>query len=115
MQAFATGALGVGSCDWRTWRPRGATPRPRSGAEARRTPCLRGGSQVELPHIQGQGQQPRVPGCDGVGTAERTYPMPEARSHGPEEEQPHLQGAVAVWAQEGLEELFPDQGQKGWK
>ena len=56
-----------------------------------------------------------MPGCDGVGTAERTYPMPEARSHGPEEEQPHLQGAVAVWAQEGLEELFPDQGQKGWK
>ena len=96
-------------------RLRGATPCPKSGAEARRTPCLRGGDQEELLHVRGQRQWPRVPGCDGVGTAERTYPMPEARSHGPEEEQPHLQGAVAVWAQEGLEELFPDQGQKGWK
>ena len=29
------------------------------------------------------------------------------------EEQPHLQGLVAVRAQEGLEELFHIQGQKG--
>ena len=36
---------------------------PRSGAEAGRTPCPRGGSQEELPHIRGQGQEPRVPGC----------------------------------------------------
>ena len=38
--------------------------------------------------------------------------MPEARGSG-WEEQPHLQGAVAEWAQEGLEELFHVQGQKG--
>ena len=31
--------------------------------------------------------------------------MPEARDGG-QEEQPHLQGAVASQAQEGLEELF---------
>ena len=30
----------------------GATQRPRSGTEVRRTPCLRGHSQEELPHIQ---------------------------------------------------------------
>ena len=30
--------------------------------------------QEELPHVRGQGQQPRVPGCDGAGTAERSYP-----------------------------------------
>ena len=30
---------------------RGATPRPRSGAEAARTPCPKGGGQEELPHI----------------------------------------------------------------
>ena len=30
-------------------RPRGATPRPRSGAEAGRTPCPKGGGQEELP------------------------------------------------------------------
>ena len=38
--------------------------------------------------------------------------MPKVRGHGPEE-QPHLQGAVAAWAQEGLEELFYIQSQKG--
>ena len=38
--------------------------------------------------------------------------MPEARGCG-REEQPHLQGVVSVWAQEGLEELFHVQGQKG--
>ena len=31
------------------------------------------------------------------------------------EEQPHDQGAVAVWAQEGLEELFHVKGQEGWQ
>ena len=48
---------------------RGATPRPRSGAEAGRTPCLRGGSQEELPHVRDQGQRPRVPACDSTGAA----------------------------------------------
>ena len=42
----------------------------------------------------------------------RTYPTPEARGHG-WEEQPHLQGVVAAWVQERLEELFHVQGQKG--
>ena len=60
-------------------QPRGVTPRPRSGAEARRTPCLRGGIQEELPHVRGQGQRPRLPGCNGAGTAERSYPTPEVR------------------------------------
>ena len=75
---------------------------------------VRDGGQEELPYVRGQGQWRRVPSCDGAGTVERTYPTSEARSHGLEE-QPHLQGAVVVWAQEGLEELFPDQGQKRWK
>ena len=35
-----------------------------------------GGGQEELPHIRGQGQRPRVPGCGGAGTAERSYPSP---------------------------------------
>ena len=38
-------------------RPRRATPRLRPGAEAGRTPGLKGGSQEELPHIRGQGQR----------------------------------------------------------
>ena len=52
------------------------------------------------PH-QGQGQRPRVPGCNGTGTAERNYLMSEARGNDQEsypkpeargssrEEQPH--------------------------
>ena len=38
--------------------------------------------------------------------------MPEAKGIG-REQRPHLQGVVAVWAKEGLEELFHVQGQKG--
>ena len=33
----------------------------------------------ELPHVRGQGQQPRVPDCDGAGMAQRSYPMSEVR------------------------------------
>ena len=92
---------------------------------ATRAKCLRGGSQEELPEVRGQGQQPRVPGCDGAGMAERSYPTSEVaaaagRSYptsevrgGYREELPHLQGAVAARAQEGLEELFHVQGQEG--
>ena len=35
-----------------------------------------GGGQEELPHIRGQGQRLRVPGCDNAGAAERSYPCP---------------------------------------
>ena len=45
----------------------------------------------ELPHVRGQGQQPTLPGCDGTGTAERSYPMSEARGDG-WEEIPHVRG-----------------------
>ena len=49
----------------------------------------------------------------GSGQEELPYaPTPEARG-GSLEDQPHVQGAVAVWAQKGLEEIFHDQGQKG--
>ena len=93
----------------------------------------------ELPHVWGQGQQPRVPGCDGAGMAERSYPASEVRGGGREElphvrgwgggreelphaptpkargggqeDQPHVQGAMAAWAQEGLEELSHVEGQ----
>ena len=42
----------------------------------------------------------------------RSYPRPEARGGG-QEELPYVQGAVAAWAQEGLEELFHVQDQEG--
>ena len=37
------------------------------------------GGQEELPHVRCQGQRPRVPDCDGVGTAERSYPASEVK------------------------------------
>ena len=48
-----------------------------------------------------------VRGCD-----KRSYPTPEARGGG-REELPHVQGAMAAWAQEGLEELSHVEGQEG--
>ena len=40
--------------------------------------------------------------------------MPEARGGG-QEDQPHVQGAVAARVQEGLEELSHVEGQEGWR
>ena len=41
-----------------------------------------------------------------------SYPTSEVRGSS-QEELPHLQGAVAALAQEGLEELFHTEGQEG--
>ena len=46
------------------------------------------------------------------GSGQEELPPPEARGGG-REEQPHFQGAVAAWMQEGLEELFHFQGKEG--
>ena len=69
----------------------GATARLRSRAEARRTPCPKGGGQEELPHVRGQRGRPGVPDCDDAGTAERSYPASEVRGGG-REETPSAQG-----------------------
>ena len=75
-------------------RPRGVTPRPRSG------------------------QQPKVPGWEGPGTAKRSYPSkksyPASEVKGDSrEELPRVRGAVAEWVQEALEELSHFEGQEG--
>ena len=43
--------------------------------------------------------------------AERSYPTSKVRGGG-QEEQPHVQGVVAAWAQEGREELLHVQGKE---
>ena len=48
----------------------------------------------------------------GVAAAETSYPMSEARGGG-QEKQPHVQEAVTVRVQEGLEELSHVEGQEG--
>ena len=62
-------------------QPRGATPCLRSGAEAGRTPCPRGGGQEELPHVQGQKWRPggATPRPRSGAAAQRSYPASEAR------------------------------------
>ena len=45
------------------------------------------------------------------GSGREELPKPEVR--GGREELPHVQGAVAVWAQEGREELLHVQGKEG--
>ena len=79
----------------------------------------------ELPHVWGQGQRLRVPGCDGEGTAKRSHPTSEVMGNGLEEppcvqgqgrlpgRSIHIQGAVAALAQEGLAELSHVEGQEG--
>ena len=44
--------------------------------------------------------------------ARRNYAVSEVRGRSGEE-QTHVQGAVAAWMQEGLDELFHVQGQEG--
>ena len=98
-------------------RPRGVTPGPRSGAAAERSYFaseIRSGGwecQAATAQEQPRGVTPRP--RSGAG-ARRWYPLPQARG-GDREELPHVQGAVAARAQEGLEELLDVQGQEGWR
>ena len=49
----------------------------------------------------------------GGGREEISHaPTPEARGSG-QEDQPHVQGALAAWVQEGLEELSHVEDQEG--
>ena len=76
MQAAATSAHSVAERRY---------PMSEVGAEAGRTPCLRGSMQEELQHVGGKGQLLKVPGCHGAGTAERSYRPSEVRGGGWEE------------------------------
>ena len=75
------------------------------GAAERRYPAseVRGCSLKEIPH---------APKLKARGRTGRSNPTPEARGGG-KEDQLHVQGAVAVWVQEGLEDLSHVEGQEG--
>ena len=99
------------------WRPRGVTPRLRSGAvaESARLRQHRNGEKSYPSPRSGAmaGRSYPKPPCRRQGIAAgRSYPTPEARGGG-REDQPHVQGAVAERAQEGLEELSHVEGQEG--
>ena len=72
-----------------------------------------------MPQAQGQGRQAggTTPGPQHPrprAAAGRSNPTPEARGGG-REDQPHIQGAMVAWVQEGLEELSHVEGQEGWQ
>ena len=64
---------------------------------------------MDLAEAWQRGAAPRSRPGEAAG---RSYPTTEVRGGG-REEQPHIQGAVAVRTQEGLEELLHVQGQEG--
>ena len=81
----------MGGCDSAQVWLRGATPCPRSEAEARRTPCQRGGGQEELPHIRGQEQRPKgATHRPRSGAAAESARLQQCRSS--REELPHIGG-----------------------
>ena len=90
------------------WRPRGITPRPRAGAaaeSARLRRCRNG--QEKPPRIRSQGRW-----LGGPTPSPRPGVAPEARGGG-RKDQPHIEGVVAAWAQEGLEEPSHVERQEG--
>ena len=100
-------------------RPRGVTPRPRSGAvaeSARLRERRNGGEELSKSGVRGVAER-RYPANEVRGGGQEELPhalKPEVRVGG-REDQPHIQGAVAPWAQEGLEELAHAEGQEGWQ
>ena len=82
--------LGRSGCDGPQVWPRGVTPHLSSGAEVGRTPCPRGSGREELPHTRGQGRQLR-----GATPSPRSSGC--AGAGGPRGATPHSRsGGVAV-------------------
>ena len=90
------------------------------GAAERRYPAseVREGNERSYPASEVRGGDRRsypMPLSPRPGVAaRRSNPTPEFRGGG-QEDQPHVQGAVAARAQEGLEELSHVEGQEGWQ
>ena len=68
-------------------------------------PKVRGGDERSYPTSEVRGG-----GREEISHA----PTPEARGGG-WEDQPHIQGAMAAGAQEGLKEVSHVEGQEGWR
>ena len=81
-----------------------------------------GNSREESPHFLGQGRRLRPRAAAGRSNPKpkvraatgSSNPTPKARGSG-WKGQPHIQGVVAVRAQEGLEDPSHVEGQQGWQ
>ena len=96
--------------------PRGVTPCPRSGAvaESTRLTVQEQQRRATLRPRSGGAAERRYPESEVRGGYQRSYPTSEVRG-GRREELPHVQGAVAARAKEGLEELSHVEVQEGWR
>ena len=107
-QVVTTGSLSAGS------RHRRAAERTYLTSEVRGRSLEdlmpKGSGQEELLHVRGQAQRPRVPGCDGAGTADWSYPTSEALAAARRSNPTPRSGGCT--AQEGLEEPSPFEGQE---
>ena len=85
---------------WRISVAERSYPTSKVRVEAGRTPCPRGSGQKELPHVRGQGQQPRgaTPHLRPGAVAGRSYPRSKDRwLEGREEATPRSRsGGVVV-------------------
>ena len=99
-------------------KPEGPRARRAVAKRSYRKSGVRSSSLREQPrratHVRGQGRRPggATPQWNPRAAAGRSNLTPEARGGG-QEDQPHVQGAVAAQAQEGLEELSHVEGQEG--
>ena len=120
----ATGAFSVGGCNRHTKHGREESPHVRGQGQKLGGPHAQGEAakrNYPTSEVRGSGQECQAataqewlrgatPRPRSGAAAGRSYPMSEVRG-GSREEQPHLQGAVAARAQEGLEGvLFYVQG-----
>ena len=104
-RAAVTGKLSAAERSYPTSEVRG---RSREDPHARRAAAKRSYPTSE---VRGSGQE-----CQAETAQEwpRRATQVQGRGGG-REELPHDQGAVAMRAQEGLEELSHDEGQEGWR
>ena len=67
-----------------------------------------------LPDVRGQGQWSRVPGCDGAGTAKRSYPASEVGGNG-QEEIPPSEARGRGWEEPPASEVRGGTRGQGWQ
>ena len=109
---FLSAAMGTPKRRCAKARTRGATPHPRSGQKPGGPHTQKVVAKRSYPtsEVRGSGREYQTATAQ-ERLAERSYPVSEVGGGG-REDQPHVQGAVAEPAQEGLVELSHVEGQE---
>ena len=126
--------ISAGSCNLRTKHGQEELPHVRVQAQRPRVPGCDGAGMAERGYPSPWSwvaTKRSHPTSEAWGGGREEHPMPEAGAVGGrvagksnhtleprgrgQEEQPHVQEAVAARAQEGLKELSHTEGQEGWR